>query len=130
MDIFAYILIFTNLLIFKVFWDCKSVHIDKRRIDKTRSAIIDGLIYSIASIFLFEDILCTLGVLVISIGARGLLFDFFFNWVNGWRWNFCGTTSKIDQILDNIDGKDDERCTLGIIIKLIVIGIGIILILI
>ena len=130
MEYFAYILIFSNLLIFKIFWDCRALHIEKRQINKKRSAIIDGVIYAMGSIALFDNWHDIVGAFVAAVAARGLLFDLAFNWVNGWKWYFCGTTSKIDEVLDNLDGKNDSKCILGIVLKILVLGIGITIILI
>ena len=130
MEILAYILIFTNLLIFKIFWDCKATHLDKRQIDKGRSAAVDLLIYAISAVALLKGIVNIVGAIIIAIGARGLLFDLLFNWVNGWKWHFCGTTSKVDVLLDSTDGKQDGKCIIGIILKLAFIGTGITIILI
>ena len=118
-----FVAIVNAMLAFKLAWDWYAKNKQKRIINHTRSALIDGAIY-VGSVWL-------LGLpwawVVIAVAYRWIMFDLLFNLLNGWRWNFCGNSSKIDFTLDNLDGIDDNICKLGVLAKLLLVGLGILL---
>ena len=98
MEVLIYLSIFTILLGFKLWWDWRAKS-RGRIINHFRSALIDGLIYGISGYLLFGWRF--IGWFVLVIGIRWLLFDFFFNLINGWEWNHYGSSSKLDKFLLN-----------------------------
>ena len=119
MEILIYTLIVNALLGFKLWWDWRTKNIKKRIINHSLSAAIYGLLYTISAWFLFGwD---SGGWIVLAIGYRWLLFDFFFNLINDWEWNHYGSSSKLDKFLLNLGD-------FHLVPKLVTLFIGIILI--
>jgi len=100
MEVLIYLSIFSILLAFKLWWDWRAKTKKKRIINHFRSALIDGLVYGISGYLLFEWRF--IGWFVLVIGLRWILFDFFFNLINGWEWNHYGSSSKLDKFLINL----------------------------
>ena len=115
--------VFFVLLAFKL-WNDKRLHDDKDRfVNHPLSALLDVIGYTIVSIILFGWDFWKWVLLACTL--RWIFFDLFFNLLNGWKWNFCGDTSKIDVTLDNLDGIDDNICKLGVLLKLALLAVSI-----
>jgi hypothetical protein len=125
--IVAWSLFFLVLLAFKLWNDYKAKNEQKRIINHAQSAIIDGAWYFVISAVFFG--LCFWKWMLLAISLRWILFDLIFNLLNGWRWNFCGNSSKIDFTLDNLDGIDDNICKLGILLKTVLLAVSILILL-
>ena len=120
--------IFLALLAFKLWWDYRAKNKHKRVINHTKSALIDVLIYTTSSAILFGWEFWKWVLLACAL--RWILFDAVFNLLNGWKWNFCGNSSKIDYTIDKLDGVDDEVCKLGILLKSLLLIISLMLLMI
>ena len=119
-------IIVNALLIYKLIHDWYV----KNRLLKTPShkgsAIFDTVIYTASALFLTNwKWIEALGLVLLAWGYRGLFFDLIFNLMNHWKFDFCGDSSKIDETVDKLDGKDDNSCKLGIVLKIVLILIGI-----
>jgi hypothetical protein len=112
------------LLAFKLAWDWYAKNKQKRVINHTQSALIDGVIYVGSAIYLF-GLEQAAGWVIIAIAYRWIFFDLLFNLLNGWPLFYCGQSSKIDRLADKLDGRDDENCALALIMKIIILIIGI-----
>lgn len=123
-----YFLIINALLVFKLAWDFYAANIEHRVINHKKSAAIDTIIYIIAAILLTNNILAAAGLVIFSLGYRGLLFDTLFNILNRHSVFYCGNSAKLDLLFDRLDGFKDNSCLLGAGIKttLIIIGLSII----
>lgn len=119
-------LIVNILLVFKL-WNDKRLHDDPdKRVNHWLSAVVDMTIYTVAGWFLLGwDVG---GYLIVALGYRWFMFDILFNKLNKWHWAYCGNTSKMDEIGDELDGKDDERCYLMLVPKVLLIAGGVLII--
>jgi len=80
------------LLIIKLAWDWYAKNKQKRVISHSRSVLFDGALYAI-----FVYIIPLSWTYILTGGAyRWIFFDYFFNKLNGWRWDHYGKTSRID----------------------------------
>ena len=92
-------LIFFVLLAFKLWWDYRAKS-KGRIINHSLSALRDVLIYIVSAWLLFGwD---AGGWILLALGLRWLLFDLFFNLINGWDWNHYGDSSSIDQSMKKL----------------------------
>jgi hypothetical protein len=77
--------------------------------------VIDGCIYVVSSLFLFNDWFDAIGFVVMASGYRWLVFDLLFNWLNGWKWNHEGVSALLDKFMKKM-GPWAEPIKIGVII--------------
>jgi hypothetical protein len=77
--------------------------------------VIDGCIYVVSSLFLFNDWFDAIGFVVMASGYRWLVFDLLFNWLNGWKWNHEGVSPDLDKFMKKM-GPWAEPIKIGVII--------------
>ena len=123
MDYVAYFLIVNLLLIWKIFWDCRAMHIEKRIVNKTKSALIDGSVYIMSLVSLGFGWVWGAGLFLASLTYRWVFFDIGFNLANNRNWRYYGENAWTDRFLKKVGYWD-------IPIKLIPAIIGIVLIII
>lgn len=129
MDRFYYFIIFVNVLLgFKLFWDHRARVKHKRVIDHGLSLSIDMILYSGMSIFLFGVSWIGVAWVFTATMYRGLVFDLLYNLIFNNKWAYCGDSSRVDEFLDELDGKDDQNCIFGVIFKAVMLWAGIMLI--
>ena len=117
-----YIIFINALLVFKLWWDWKSKK-SGRIINHTKSAMVDGLLYIIASVLCFTIVRnlsfwVAIGAVIIAASYRWIAFDAIFAKINWGTWDKHGTSSKIDVWLV-------KQGRYHFFIKLIPIAIGI-----
>jgi len=83
------------LLAFKLGWDYYAKNVRKRIIDHRRSAVIDGVLYTVCLLYFGLNF----GWFFIALSFRWIFFDLFFNLLNKDAWNHYGTSSLLDKIL-------------------------------
>jgi hypothetical protein len=115
LNIWIYIGIVNVLLAFKLWWDYRAKTKFGRVIDHKKSVVIDGCIYVVSSLFLFNDWFDAIGFVIIAAGYRWLVFDLLFNWLNGWKWNHEGFSAKLDKFMKKM-GPWAEPIKIGVII--------------
>jgi hypothetical protein len=114
-----FILAINLLIAFKIWWDWRAKS-KGRIINHLQSAGIDVALYSLLTFVLF-DLNDFLGILVLALSYRWIVFDIAFNLVNGWSWDHLGNSSKLDLFL--------KKFKYPIVIKLIPIIFGVCLLL-
>ena len=122
------LLIFSALLIFKLWWD-KRAKDSGRIINHSLSGLIDVVLYAI-SIYFFSRLnyIGMVGLLIIVCDLRWILFDIGYNVINNRKWNHVGNSAWLDRLLDKIDGEKDNIAIYGWLFKLVFLLIGVIII--
>lgn len=127
-----FIIIVNLLLVIKLIWDTYNKKVRKRIINHSLSALIDGILYSAASLLLFHfvegwKLIECVGVVFLATSYRWIFFDAIFAKINYGTWDKHGQSSKVDQFLLWFDKRIGRW---HVLIKLVPVAIGMSLILI
>jgi len=115
-------IIVNTLLIFKLIKDYHTKNVLLKVPNHKKSALIDTAVYIASALFLTNwKWIEALGLVLIALGYRWVMFDIIFNLINKWKWNHYGESSKLDRWLTSL-GK------WHLLPKIILIATGIILI--
>ena len=124
MNTLIYIAIFIIQLGVKAFGDWWYKKYQKKIINHKLSSGIDIFIYIIAGYFFiivpqgWTTVPFAIGVLIVTLSARWILYDLLYNLINKHKWDHYGDSSLIDKLMKKL-GK------WHIVVKLIMLGIGI-----